>query len=191
MKEFSSREEKLLHSLFSLDRLDALVKLVKGSTIEEWEKIYSTLLNSSKDDEKSKPIHLVLYVDGAANFQKETAGIGGVFYRSDEKGNNREELLTFAENIGKATNNEAEYGALIKGLELAKELRVETIRVFSYSELMVKQINREYKVKNERIRKLHKKVMDHFENFNSWIITHVLRDKNKKADLLSHEGINK
>tara|TARA_B100000315_G_scaffold257132_1_gene304970 strand:- start:5728 stop:6303 length:576 start_codon:yes stop_codon:yes gene_type:complete len=191
MIEFSSREEQLLHSLFSPDRIDEIARMVNGSTIKEWKKIYSKLLNSSKDDEKSKPVHLVLYVDGAANLQKETAGIGGVFYRSNEKGNNRDELLTFAENIGKATNNEAEYGALIKGLELATELRADTIRVFSDSELMVKQINREYKVKNERIRKLYQQVMNHFENFNFWQITHVLRDKNKKADLLSHEGLNK
>ena len=124
-----------------------------------------------------------LYVDGAADLHTKTAGIGGVFYRS---GN---ELFSFSEFIGSATNNEAEYKALIKGLEESHKLNISNIEIFADSELVVKQINGDYKVKNERMQRLHHKAIGLFSKFNSWSLTHITRDKNSVADKLSKEGM--
>ena len=63
--------------------------------------------------------------------------------------------------------------------------------IFCDSELIVRQINGDYKVKNERMIKLHAKVLDLCSMLNHWSVSHVLRDKNMEADLLSKEGLTK
>lgn len=131
------------------------------------------------EDSKS----VTLYVDGAADLHTKTAGIGGVFYR------NSDELFSFSEFIGSATNNEAEYQALIKGLEESHILDISNIEIFADSELIVKQINGDYKVKNERMQRLHHKAIGLFGKFNSWSLTHIPREKNSVADKLSKEGM--
>ena len=75
-----------------------------------------------------------LYIDGAADLHSKTAGIGGVIYR------NNEELISFSEYMDDATNNEAEYTALIRGLEHLIALGQLSAQIFSDSELVVKQI---------------------------------------------------
>jgi len=124
-----------------------------------------------------------LYVDGAADLHSKTSGIGGVIYR------NGEELYSFSEYLDDSTNNEAEYKALIKGLKELIKLNLLDAKVFADSELIVKQINGEYKVKNERMQVLHKEAMNLFGKFNSWTLSHVRREKNMVADKLSKEGM--
>ena len=105
----------------------------------------------------------------------------GLFYK---------EFYSFSENIGSATNNEAEYTALIKALELSLELNISQLTIFSDSELIVKQINLEYKVKNERLQKLHSSARTMLAEF-VWTLQHVSREKNKKADALSKQALTK
>ena len=124
-----------------------------------------------------------LFVDGAADLHTETAGIGGVFYR------NGEELYSFSEFIGSKTNNEAEYEALIRGIKEAHKLKLLSINIFADSQLVVRQITGEYKVKNERMKLLHKQVLELLDKLENWNIEHVLRDKNKRADALSKSGM--
>ena len=130
-----------------------------------------------------------LFTDGACEFDDEykpiNAGIGGVI-KFDE-----EILFSFSENIGVKTNNEAEYLALIKGLNLCIDNEIIHINIFSDSELIVKQINGEYKVKNERMGVLFKKTHELLSRFDFWKINHVLRDKNTEADELSKQGLSK
>ena len=128
-------------------------------------------------------ISIKLFVDGAADLHTKTAGIGGVFFR------NGDELFSFSKFIGNATNNEAEYGALIRGLEESLKLNILDIDIFADSELVVKQINGVYKVKNERMQKLHSKAISLFAKFNSWSLVHIPREKNTIADKLSKEGM--
>ena len=101
-----------------------------------------------------------LFTDGACEFDDEyrpiNAGIGGVI-KFDE-----EILFSFSENIGVKTNNEAEYLALIQGLNLCIDNEIIHINIYSDSELIVKQINGEYKVKNERMSVLLNKLMNFF-----------------------------
>jgi len=135
----------------------------------------------------NKPIDL--YIDGAADLHSKTAGIGGVFLR------NGSELYSFSKFIGSATNNEAEYKALIEGLKIALDMNLLSLHIYSDSELLVKQIKGEYRVRNERIKLLYEKVNSLLSKLQRWNIQHVLRDKNKIADRLSkkamHEGRKK
>ena len=130
-----------------------------------------------------------LFTDGACEFNDEykpiNAGIGGVVKLNDKA------LFSFSENIGVKTNNEAEYLALIKGLNLCLENKILNISIFADSELVVKQINGSYKVKNERMADLHKRTHELLSKFNSWNINHVFRYKNDEADNLSKQGLSK
>jgi ribonuclease HI len=89
-----------------------------------------------------------------------------------------------AEAIGKATNNVAEYSALVAALERALELGVRTLTVFSDSELMVKQMNGEYRVKNADLQELYKEAVELRKQFASVTLKHVRREQNKRADEL-------
>ena len=128
---------------------------------------------------------ITLYIDGASDLHSKTAGIGGVIYNLDK------EIFSFSEYLHDATNNEAEYNALILGLKYLLEFKFLNSKIFSDSELIVKQVNGEYKVKNDRMKVLHSEVIRLLGNFESWRLTHILREKNKVADNLANEGRKK
>ena len=129
--------------------------------------------------------NITLYIDGAADLHSKTAGIGGVIYNSDE------EIFSFSEYLHDSTNNEAEYGALIAGLKYLIKLNLLNPTIYSDSELIVKQVNGEYRVKNDRMITLYNEVINLLSSFSSWSLIHVLRDKNKVADKLANEGRKK
>jgi|TARA_B100001540_G_C15720898_1_gene603004 ribonuclease HI len=130
-----------------------------------------------------------LFTDGACEFDDDykpiNAGIGGLLKLENEV------IFSFSENIGEKTNNEAEYLALIKGIEICVENNILNVSIFSDSELVVKQINGDYKVKNDRMSILHKKTHELLSSLRSWKVVHILRDKNVEADELSKEGLSK
>ena len=148
----------------------------------------SSLENLLSDDLQSKKSYN-LFTDGACEFDDDykpvNAGIGGLLKMDNNI------IFSFSENIGKKTNNEAEYLALIKGIEICGESNFLNISIFLDSELVVKQINGDYKVKNDRMSILHKKTHELLSNLKSWKIIHILRDKNVEADELSKEGLSK
>tara|TARA_B100000315_G_scaffold159447_2_gene147962 strand:+ start:1628 stop:2224 length:597 start_codon:yes stop_codon:yes gene_type:complete len=182
MKTLNQREIELLHHLFSPEVIADVLERHPELSTEDLDALYNKLFLQKSG------VSLILYVDGAADLKAETAGIGGIFYL--DGGDVEGELFSFSKNIGKATNNEAEYGALIEGLKIGKELNGSQIQVFSDSELMVKQINLEYKVKNERIRKLYDTVTKQLAEYDDWKVKHVGREQNKKADILSKQGLD-
>jgi|TARA_B100000902_G_scaffold386252_1_gene428650 ribonuclease HI len=130
----------------------------------------------------STSLDYTMFIDGAADLHSKTSGIGGVIYK------NNDELFTFSEYLDDATNNEAEYTALIHGLKSLLKLSILNITIFSDSELVVKQINGEYKVKNDRMKKLHFDAHTLLSKFEIWKLVHVLRDKNIVADKLATNG---
>lgn len=148
----------------------------------------SSLENLLSDDLQSKKSYS-LFTDGACEFDDDykpvNAGIGGLL-KIDNK-----IIFSFSENIGIKTNNEAEYLALMKGIEICVERNFLNISIFLDSELVVKQINGDYKVKNDRMSILHKKTHELLSNLKSWKVIHILRDKNIEADELSKEGLSK
>jgi len=130
-------------------------------------------------------LKLVINTDGAARGNPGPAGIGAVIRRED--GTVLAEISRF---LGHATNNVAEYTALILALEKAAALGAAEVEVFTDSELMVKQIHGEYRVKNEGLKGLYQKVQELAAGFSSFRITHVPREENKEADRLANLGID-
>ena len=129
---------------------------------------------------------LTIYTDGGARGNPGPAGIGaGIF---DEKGNTVEEISKY---IGQATNNQAEYQALIAGLTKAKELGVEKIEFFLDSELVVKQLNREYRVKDKDLALLFVQAYNLTLGFKKVIFKHIGREKNELADKLVNLALDK
>ena len=122
---------------------------------------------------------LVIYIDGGARGNPGPAAIGVV---AGQK--------SYQERIGNATNNVAEYMALIRGLEEAIDLGERSVEVFADSELIVKQIKGEYQVKNEGLTPLFYNVKSLIKKFKHFKIVHVPREENEHADELSSKGID-
>ncbi len=127
---------------------------------------------------------LIIYTDGGARNNPGPAGIGIVLY--DE---NKRELETYKEYIGEATNNQAEYRALIEALKLADKYSPAEINCFLDSELVVKQLNKEYRVKDPGIRELYNQVLD-LSIFKNVTFNHVRREENKLADRLVNKVLD-
>ncbi len=99
-------------------------------------------------------------------------------------------IAEVSEYMPHATNNQAEYTALVIGLEKAKELKAEEIDMFMDTELAVKQLKGEYKVKNAELAKLFVKVWNLSQGFNKVTYNHVRREYNKEADALVNNTID-
>ena len=124
-----------------------------------------------------------LHTDGGARGNPGPAGIGAVL-EIDGKSHG------YKKYIGEGTNNQAEYKALILGLEKAKEYGVEEIECLLDSELVVKQLNREYKVKDKDLAVLFVKVYNLSQQFKKITFKHIYREQNKEADKLVNEAID-
>jgi len=122
----------------------------------------------------------ILAVDGAAKGNPGPAGIGIVI--SDESG---KVLREIGECIGEATNNCAEYTALIRGLSEVRDMGFSEVTVYTDSELMARQINGRYKVKSEGLIPLCDAAQNLLGKFKSASVEHVPRAKNKAADKLA------
>lgn len=130
--------------------------------------------------------YLVAHIDGGARGNPGPAGFGAVLY--DENGRSVAEL---SEYLGKQTNNYAEYSGLLAALAYALEHGPKALKVFSDSELMVKQIKGQYKVNNPALKELHGKARGMIGRLDSFAITHVLREKNKDADRLANQAMDR
>ena len=126
-----------------------------------------------------------LHADGGARGNPGPAGIGVVLATPDG-----EVIGELAEGIGRATNNVAEYKALIAGLELALAHSVTELEVFLDSELVVSQMNGDWKIKNDALRRLAIEARRLLNRFESTKLTHVRRDLNADADKLANQGMD-
>jgi ribonuclease HI len=127
----------------------------------------------------------LLMVDGAARGNPGEAGCGAAI--CDEHGAVVKELSRY---LGHATNNVAEYEALLMGLEALLEMGKKKIRVQSDSQLLVRQINGEYRVKDEKLKLLFQRAVGLLRRFDAYRILHVPRELNKIADRLANRGID-
>jgi ribonuclease HI len=127
---------------------------------------------------------LVVNVDGGARGNPGPAAIGVVI--SDDGGILEER----AERIGEATNNVAEYRALLRGIERAAALGASELELIGDSELVVRQVRGEYKVKDATLRALHEQVRVALEGFEHWSIRNVPRDENAEADKLVNMALD-
>jgi len=126
-----------------------------------------------------------LWTDGGARGNPGPAAYGYVLEADDGT-----VLAAHGEAIGEATNNVAEYRALVAGLEKAGELGVDELEVVSDSELLVKQMRGEYKVKNEALRELSLQALGLASQLGAVTYTAVRREHNELADQLVNEALD-
>ncbi len=129
---------------------------------------------------------LIIFTDGGARGNPGPAGIGAVIYDSDKK-----IIAEISEYLGETTNNQAEYRALIAALKRATTLEAKEIECYLDSELVVKQLNREYKVKNKDLAPLFLEIHNLSLNFKNISYTHIPRERNKEADRLANEAMDR
>ena len=125
-----------------------------------------------------------LFTDGGARGNPGPAACGFSIQ------NGKEELLSAGWFLGEKTNNYAEYCGLIWGLQNALACNIKNLEIYADSELMVKQINGEYKVKNAHLKVLHAQAKELFSRFESIIIMHIYRSGNKVADRRVNEAMD-
>ncbi|NOX20317.1 MAG: ribonuclease HI family protein [Nitrospirae bacterium] len=131
---------------------------------------------------KITPQRATIYSDGASSGNPGPAGIGAVVIVDGKK-------ETLSEYIGTTTNNVAEYTALIRALELAQKRGVREVEIFLDSELIVKQLSGQYRVKNKGLQPLFERVKTLLSGFKVLGIRHIPREENKEADTLSKRAI--
>jgi ribonuclease HI len=131
------------------------------------------------------PLKLTVNVDGGARGNPGPAAIAAVVQDADGA-----VLEERGERIGRATNNVAEYRALLLGIERASALGAGELELVGDSELVVKQVKGEYKVKDAGMRELHARVKEALGGFESWSIRHVRREQNAEADRLVNEALD-
>ena len=100
-------------------------------------------------------------------------------------------MAELSEYLGKQTNNFAEYSGLLGALTYALKHGYKALKVFSDSELMVKQIKGQYKVKNPTLQELHGKATKMIRELDTFEIRHVLREKNRDADRLANQAMDR
>jgi ribonuclease HI len=128
---------------------------------------------------------LVVHVDGGARGNPGPAAIAAVL--ADPGGVVLEER---AETIGRATNNVAEYRALLLGIGRASALGARELELIGDSELIARQVRGEYRVKDPGLRELHAKVAEALQGFERWTIRNVPRAENARADRLVNEALD-
>lgn len=128
---------------------------------------------------------LVVNVDGGARGNPGPAAIAVVV-----QGPGGEVLEERGERIGRATNNVAEYKALLLGIERAAALGASELELVGDSELVVRQVKGEYKVKDATMRELHTEVKKALQPFERWSIRHVRREHNAEADRLVNRALD-
>lgn len=130
-------------------------------------------------------IELEIYIDGASKGNPGPSGIGVVICR------NGETIRNISSYIGNATNNVAEYTALIYALREAWALEAETLKINTDSQLLHRQLNKTYKVRNSNILELYSQVLSLITNFKQVSIRNIPREDNKGADKLATLAIKK
>lgn len=131
-------------------------------------------------------MNLSIHIDGGARGNPGPAGIG-VILKDQDTGKYVHEAGFY---IGRATNNVAEYSALIRSLELADSYQAKHLTIHSDSELMVKQITGIYKVKSPDLQELFAHAQKLMLRFETWQIKHVYREQNKRADQLVNMALD-
>jgi ribonuclease HI len=131
------------------------------------------------------PARLIVHVDGGARGNPGPAAIGVVI--SEPDGAVIDEL---AERIGVATNNVAEYRAVLRALERAAQLGAREVEIVNDSELVAKQLNGAYKVRHPSMRPLYVEAIGALRGFDRWRIRNVPRAENARADQLVNDALD-
>jgi ribonuclease HI len=135
---------------------------------------------------KVPEFYLVANIDGGARGNPGPAGYGVLI--KDQSGR---KLAGLSEYLGHQTNNYAEYSGLLAALHYAVQNNHRALKVISDSELMVKQIRGQYKVRNQVLQELHRQAQELIRKLDWFSIQHVLRAQNREADGLANAAMDK
>ena len=131
------------------------------------------------------PERVVVHVDGGARGNPGPAGVGVV--ATDVGGH---ELARANDFLGVATNNAAEYRAVLLGLDVAHALGAREVEIVNDSELVARQLAGDYRVKSADLKPLYEAALKRLEQFGRWSIRSVPRERNETADTLVNEAID-
>jgi ribonuclease HI len=130
--------------------------------------------------------NLIIYTDGGARGNPGPAALGFVIYDASSQ----ELLFQKGEYLGEQTNNYAEYMALVRSLETAQSLGGEVLDIRMDSQLIVRQMQGLYKIKQPHLRLLADQVFKLLRTFKKFTFTHVFREQNKMADKMVNEALD-
>jgi ribonuclease HI len=165
-------------------RVDKLFQDLKGHVKKDDPDISEEEITGTSDIKKEADL-IVVNVDGASRGNPGESGVGVAIFDKDLN------LINEAcDYIGVATNNVAEYKALLLGIKLSTKYNAKRILFKADSELMVKQIKGEYRVKNAQLKLLFTEAQSLLKKLPNWKIMHVPREENKEADLLANKGVD-
>ena len=128
---------------------------------------------------------LEIHIDGASKGNPGPASVGVIIDQDGKR------ITEIAKSIGEATNNFAEYSALIVALEEAKNLKAEHLRVFTDSELLYHQLKGKYQIKSDNLKGLYKQANELAQGFKKIELKHIPREENSEADKLASSVFKK
>jgi len=128
---------------------------------------------------------LIIYCDGGSRGNPGPAGLGAVIYDEDKN-----ILFEISEYLGVTTNNQAEYKGVLQAIKKAKELKAKELTFYLDSELIVKQMKGQYRVKNRDLIPLYMKIRKYVLEFQKVEFNHVRREYNKEADALANMAMD-
>ena len=186
-------EEKILRYLA---QTLSVAKTLKRFPLLKTKDLQDLLLKSAQRIEESTEtphslppqegnLEFFIYADGASRGNPGEAGIGAVI--ADTQGRTVKELKRF---LGMATNNVAEYQAVIFALEKAWHLGAASVIVYLDSELVVRQLRGEYRVREVHLKPLHRQATEALNRFSKYSIHNIPREENRRADQLANEAID-
>ena len=129
---------------------------------------------------------LIIFTDGGARGNPGPSATGIVI-----KNEKRETIKAYGEYLGNQTNNYAEYSAIISALTTAKELKADEVECFLDSKLVVEQLNQKWRVKEPTLQKLFIQAYNASAQFKKVSFKHIYREKNKEADKLVNDTLDK
>ncbi len=129
---------------------------------------------------------IIIYTDGGARGNPGPAGIGVVIFNEDES----QIISEHKKYVGETTNNQAEYQAVVLGLQEAEKIQPKEVEVRLDSELVCSQINRIYKLKNKDFQDSFIKIYNLKQQFNKITFKYIPREKNKLADKLANQAMD-
>ena len=192
-ESFPPSEEKIIRYLA---QTLSVAKTLKRFPLLKAKDLQDLLLKSAQRMEEStktppslpsreETLEFFIHADGASRGNPGEAGIGAVI--ADTQGRTVKELKRF---LGMATNNVAEYQAVIFALEKAWHLGAAKVSVYLDSELVVRQLRGEYRVREAHLQALHRQAMESLNRFPQYGIHNIPREENRRADQLANEAID-
>jgi len=160
---------------------EALREIIDGASL---------FYKDASQQEESRPAladSVRIFTDGASRGNPGKAGAGVAVY---DPSDSTEPARRISRYLGRMTNNAAEYHAVLIAIEEVLLAGVRSIVLHTDSELVAKQLNGIYKVKDEGLRNIYLKIKDKLHNFDKWDILHIPREQNKEADRLANIAID-